>query len=137
MATEKQINFLKSLAAERPNWQENWGFQDRWDMLSNYEASQLINEMLKVPAEHKSPVASDGIPLAEISKGSYWTFDGKVARVRESRISGRLYAEVLNAESEKFEYARGAIFKLKSRMTLDEAKAWGRSTVCVVSARSC
>lgn len=138
MATEKQIDFIKRLAAERPTFDfavDANIFEHHLDRLSNREASGLIEKLLQMPKPVQQ-VASDGIPLAEIKPGSYWTFDGKVARVRESRSSGRLYAELLNAESEKFEYSRGAIFKLKSRMTLDEAKAWGaQHGLCCVCAK--
>jgi hypothetical protein len=59
----------------------------------------------------------------EIQKGSYWTLDGNVARVRLSRSSGRLYAELFTGD--RFTYERGLILRLKARMTLDQAKEWG------------
>lgn len=138
MATEKQIDFIKRLAAERPNFSfanDANIFEHHLDRLSNHEASDLIGKLLQIPKAVQSPVASDGIPLSEIKKGSYWTFDGQVARVRASRSSGRLYAEQLDAESNKFVFKRGLIFRLKSRMTLEEAKAWGaQHGICCVCA---
>ena len=136
MATEKQIEFIKRLAAERPSFDFTDAnvFEHHLDRLSNREASDLIGKLLQVPKPVQQ-VASDGIPLADISKGSYWTFDGNVARVRASRSSGRFYAEQLDAESNKFVFKKGLIFRLKSRMTLDEAKAWGaQHGICCVCA---
>ena len=56
-----------------------------------------------------------------------------MARVRPSH-AGRLYAEQLSEETGRFEYVKGLIFRLRSRMTLEEAKTWGalhgRCCVC-------
>lgn len=72
---------------------------------------------------------------AELTEGMY-SADGDVFKVQRSKESGRLYAKVLQDGS--FEYAPGAMRKLTvaDRMSLDEAKAYGRRTgVCCVCGR--
>jgi hypothetical protein len=64
--------------------------------------------------------------------------NGQIFRVQVSRESGRTYAKLLNAETNKFEYAGGAIHRLTAgdRMTVEEAREYGRATgVCCVCAR--
>ena len=65
------------------------------------------------------------LPLSAIQSGSYWTASGTIARVRKSHSTDRLYAEEFNIESMRFSYAKGLVYHLDKRMTLDEAKAWG------------
>lgn len=61
---------------------------------------------------------------ADITTGSYFTPDGRVARVRKSKAE-RFYAEMFNEAEMKFVYMPGLVYHLGKRMTLEEAKAWG------------
>jgi hypothetical protein len=76
-------------------------------------------------------------PAATVEPGMYRR-NGEIFRVQVSRESGRTYAKLLNAETNKFEYAGGAIHRLTAgdRMTVEEAREYGRATgVCCVCAR--
>jgi hypothetical protein len=55
-----------------------------------------------------------------VEVGSYFTPEGKVARVRKS-TTDRLYAESFDETALKFVYEKGLVYRLGRRMTLDEA----------------
>ncbi len=83
-----------------------------------------------------APVRNDGPAVTE--EGSYRVGDA-VYRVRRSKSSGRLYAELLNADTGKFEYAKGEIFRItpEDRMTVADAERYGRAIGrCVVCGRT-
>ena len=78
----------------------------------------------------------EAIPIEDVGPGAYFTEDGRVARVKPSRSTGRLYAEVLDPEDGVWDYQRGAIFHLTRRMTLDEAEAFSaRMGACCMCGR--
>jgi len=61
--------------------------------------------------------------------------DSGVYRVVKSRQSGNLYAKKLNLKTGGFDYASGAIYRLREthRLTLEQAKAIGQETgICIV-----
>jgi len=135
-ATENQRSYLTNLIAERPCWAAAVGLAPEGiTRLSIAEASKWIKAALSITPEHniEHKRHPDAIALDELEEGSYWTFDGDVVRLRWSR-TGYLYGELLNPNEGRFEYVRGIIFRLKSRMSLDEAKEWGarfgRCCVC-------
>ena len=133
-ATAPQLNYLALLANTRPAWAARTGLNGNADQMDKQTASRLIDEAKQLPPE-TAPHRSDpsALPLVDIASGSYWTNAGEVARVRPSQ-AGRLYAEQLSEETGRFEYVRGLIFRLRARMTLEEARAWGarhgRCCVC-------
>lgn len=132
--TAPQLSFLAILANDRPSWASSIRLNETAPTLDKGTASRLIDQARQIPPE-TAPRRSDpsALPLAEIQAGSYWTTAGEVARVRPSQ-AGRLYAEQLSETSGRFEYVKGLIFRLRARMTLDEAKSWGalhgRCCVC-------
>jgi hypothetical protein len=135
--TDKQINFMLSLAAQRPTWAKKHEITP--ETVRGYDRktiSFLIDQARQVPAEKPTATNPEALPLKDIVPGSFWTLDGGVARVRRSQFSGRLYAERLSEDSGHFEYVKGLLFRLKARMTLEEAKAWGaqHSRCCVCGA---
>jgi Family of unknown function (DUF6011) len=87
----------------------------------------------KGPEDHV-PTLADSL-LAECDRklkpeeikeeGSYFTMKGDVARVRKSKSTGYFYAELFDEAYMKFIYTKGLIYNLKSRMTMEEARAWG------------
>lgn len=133
LATYKQLNFIEKLAAERQTWASANLNLEAVRSGTIKEASDLISTLLSIPREVKQHTGA--IPFAEIKAGSYWTTNGQIARVRKSRTTGRLYAEILN-DANVFVYDRGAVFHLKARMTLDEAKSWGvEHGICCICAK--
>lgn len=89
-------------------------------------------------APAKNPPAAKGkgtaAPATVVDgEGMYATADDRIVKVQESQ-AGRLYAKVLTGGS--FEYAPGAMRDIVRKLTLDEAKAYGKVTgQCCVCAR--
>lgn len=157
-ATDKQIAFLSKLASERPAWaaEASVAYLLGVGNLSTREASAMIDSALKVRKEVVVAVETRTTPvgalaLSSVEVGSYWTEAEGIARVRQSKSSDRLYAEVLRLipavegdewndatpERAKFDYARGAIYHLARRMTVEEARAFGaRHSICCVCGRN-
>lgn len=133
-ATAKQLNFIDKLASERQTWASANLNMESVKSMTVSDASKLISTILSIPKEFVAPVSS-GLPFDQIASGSYWTMDGNIARVRKARSSGRLYAQLLNPATNSFDYSKGAIYHLKARMSLEEAKAWGAEHgICCVCA---
>lgn len=140
LATDKQQNYLRTLAQQRPGFADyNSETLATLDTISIGQASDLITQALnhypKAPqADLFRANGQKNLPQDTVLQGSYWTHQGQVARVRQSKSSGRFYAELLTDEN-KFEYTKGLVFRLKARMTVDEARAWGsRAGRCCVCA---
>lgn len=74
----------------------------------------------------------------KVTEGFYLVNAGAF-KVTRSKESGRLYAKKLDLETGKFEYDKGAIFKLRpeTRMTKEQAAAYGRETgICMICNRT-
>lgn len=131
-ATEKQINFLKSLAAERDVQLPDL------ENLTKREASTLISSLLGMPKVRK-PAADP-----EISEGIYRNPEtGEIFKVQRAvHGSGRLYAKKLIVEDHGTGYfARGSEvsveIKPEWRMSLEDAKQFGAIYgVCCVCSRT-
>lgn len=121
----KQQSFLKSLMAQL-NLTES-DINNR----SYASVSDAISELLK---ETKS-MPKVMVKKESITEGMYKVGE-RIFKVQRSKTSGNLYAKELNGNS--FEYAQGAmrIIKAEHRMTLEEAKAYGKATgQCCVCGR--
>jgi len=73
----------------------------------------------------------------QLTEGLY-DVGGDIYKIVKSKTSNRLYAKILDMETGSFEYAAGAMKRIdvRDRMSLDEAKAYGRRTgTCVVCGR--
>lgn len=126
-ASEAQIRFINSLRAER-------GFEALTAdvRISKKEASEAINDLKLTP----KPAA----PTAKTTELGIYRYDGEIHRVKRSRTTGYHYAQrltiVRNDEGKntgEWVPAKGMIYKLKPehRLSLEEAKAWGKVTeVC-------
>ena len=142
IATPAQVNFLRKLAgtalgADAPAYIADLTARG---VLNDIGATSREIDALKVKAD-AARVAGRAKVEAELALGMYRDADsGTIFRVVKSRESGRLYAKrltVLNANSASFSYDGGAIYRIKPewRMSLDEAKAWGRQYgICCVCA---
>ena len=132
-ATEKQVRFILSLAAER-------GMEVDTVTLTKREASKLIDKLMALPRPaRKAPAPQVNPHTAPPAEGMHRTTDGTIYRVVTSQ-QGRLYAKLLvvTESGARFDYAAGAISKLNAdtQMTLEEAKAFGVETgTCCVCAR--
>jgi len=137
-ATARQRSYLTNLIEERPSWAAAVGLApDGITNLSIAEAAKWIKAALSITPEHNGERQQhgDAIPLEQLEEGSYWSFDDDVVRVRRSK-SGRLYGEQLDPNEGGFEYRPGVVFRLKARMSLEEAKEWGaRFGRCCVCAK--
>lgn len=126
-ASEKQLGYLRSLADRK-----GLDLQPMFaEPITAEGASKAIDYLRSLPDAPKPP------PAAELEPGMYLV-DGTVYKVQRSRESGRLYAKRLNRESQRFEYAAGAVREIKPdhRMTLEQAKQYGATygVCCVCSA---
>lgn len=119
LASPSQVSLINNLMTERGQDVSSLTPEN----LTKIQASVLIDTLRKIP------VPASAAPV-KLEPGMYKVGD-EVFKVQQSRQSGNLYAKRLEAHG--FEYAAGAIRKIKPehRMTLDEAKAYGRETgVC-------
>ena len=137
-ASERQIDYLRSLMGKREwlaSMPERAVIETRIaeGTLDSRTVSGLIDALKGAPMAATKSVGT-------LSVGMYRTPDGTIYRVQESRESGRLYAkrmewDMLMDDKPRFEYDRGAVYRLTSadRMSLDDARAWGVETgVCCV-----
>jgi hypothetical protein len=137
-ASQKQISFIESLAAERAQLVNVRNLTSR-------DASALITQLLAMPKKVLPPSKQS---VTEI--GIYRSADGSVYKVQESKQSGNLYAQKLTPIGGDrlnetgatvhwtFVYAPGAIKSLTpaDRLTLEQAKAFGiKYGVCIVCGR--
>ena len=152
--TEKQINLITKLAAERdlslkwepgmpddgPHWRSTAAatalnvLRDVWESgygVPRAAASEVIEHLLAAPKK-------DTTPDVEAPSGLH-VLDGEVYRVQVSRGSGRPYALRLVEAPGAFEYAPGAVRRLSEDtvMTLEEARDYGvRYGVCAACGRT-
>jgi hypothetical protein len=137
-ATSSQRSYLANLIAERPSWAAAIGLApEEITNLSIAEASKWIQAAVSITPEHnvERQQHPNAIPLDQLEEGSYWSLDGDVVRVRQSK-RGHLYGEQLDPNEGRFKYRPGILFRLKARMSLDEAKEWGaRFGRCCVCAK--
>jgi hypothetical protein len=136
--TERQIDYLRSLMSKR-EWQSHMPERDLVEIriaegtLDGRTVSSLIDALKAAPMAATKNVGA-------LSVGMYRTSDGTMYRIHESRESGRLYAkrmvwDMLTESKPRFEYDRGAIYRLTSddRLSVEDARAWGVETgVCCV-----
>lgn len=143
-ASEKQIDLIGKLFNERewdsPLIAQTLAFETYEDGFGGKEASALIDLLFKLPRagtrERKARQAAD--MEVELEEGALYAHDHpsrsdladiEVYRVQRSKSSGKLYAlRVL--EGGGTEYAPGMVTRLdpSRKLTLEEAKAWGRRT---------
>jgi hypothetical protein len=141
LATDPQKSMIRKLAAAK-NVTEYLG-----EDLETYLGHMLKTEvdgarsfMLGQPWPDRKPVAKKSDGPAE--QGMYRTADGSIYRVQIAvHGSGRPYAKKLVDDGNgdwHFERVAGMVYKLApaERMTLDEAKEWGKlyETCCVCAA---
>jgi hypothetical protein len=127
-ASEKQIAFLKTLAAERPSAASDL----KPEGMTLSEASMWISYLKTLPREVFTGPKASHAKATEV--GIYFDPAAKtVYRVRPSKSTGNLYAERLRparTEGQKgtFEYVAGLLYKVDPAwlLTLEEARAVGR-----------
>lgn len=131
MANEKQIAFHKRLLTERGE-----GFQHReW---THKEISADINRLLALPKKQEDKPLQAGVYRAD---------DGTVFRVYYGKESGRMLAKRVTAKDEQYDNGKpvytmvyaglaSRFVNASQRMTLEEAKQWGKITEsCCVCGR--
>lgn len=122
MATVNQINYVRSLLAQRVCDADLIARAERIEDLSTRETSSLIGDLQRAP---KRAAAT----AAEVPEGMHKVEDRIYKVQRAVHGSGNLYAKrlVQRGENWSFEYAPGAVRNLsnETRMTLDEARAFG------------
>lgn len=141
VASEKAQAFVLNLIGQKdlagtayPNWTA-----ETVAALTPAEASAAIDDLKALP---KKPLgAKVDAAGAELTAGMYRVADGTMYRVYLGQQSGRLLAKKLvgsEAEGWSFEYA-GLAQRFVSgadRMSLEEAKGWGKATgTCCMCAR--
>jgi hypothetical protein len=130
--SEKQIAWItKTLIPER-----NLAESDITNMFvrTQYKASAIISELLAMPKAQKA----NNTAKEPLTEGMYVTTDNKIFKVYENQEHTRILCKELIDGS--FEYLGMAQYKLPKdarKMTLDEAKAYGKvtGTCCVCSRR--
>lgn len=146
-ASEKQIDLIGKLFNERewdsPLIAQTLALETYEDGFGGKEASALIDLLFKLPRrgtrEREAKQAADNARMeVELEEGALYAHDHpsrsdladiEVYRVQRSKSSGKLYAlRVL--EGGGTEYAPGMVTRLdpSRKLTLEEAKAWGRRT---------
>ena len=122
MATVNQINYVRSLLAQRVCGADMIARAEQIENLSTRETSSLIGDLRRAP---KRAAAA----AAEVPEGMHKVEDRIYKVQRAVHGSGNLYAKrlVQRGENWSFEYAPGAVRNLsnETRMTLDEARAFG------------
>lgn len=126
-ATEKQLNFLKQLFAERRNNEE--AMTIRANLLSEYKAGKLsvkmaseaINDILSIPKDQQKLSS-----LLDINHGEVWvTKSGEFVRIKQNQSGRGLYGMKWSWTVEKWEYIPGILSQLDHKITAEEAAAWG------------
>lgn len=126
-ASEKQLNFLKSLFAERTGNEEAMIL--RTHLLSEYKAGKLstkmaseaITDLLAMPKSVQNSVQSS---VQNAEHGEVWlTASGQIVRVKLSNSSGNLYGLVWTGS--QWDYTPGIMHQLDHKMTAEEAAAFG------------
>lgn len=141
-ASDKQVNFMWSLVAEREFVNEELEAEienEIIDGVSKSRASGLIRYMLGLP--RRAAVAPSPDNTEPVTETGVYEHNGEVYRVVESKSTGNLYAKKLVniGPKWKFTYAPGAMAFLKSSQRMTEAQAanFGRRTgSCVICART-
>lgn len=139
-ATPKQESYILSLLATRlvdTAYAATISERIVEGTLDKRTAGTFIDHLRACPWKPRQAAAPAAPKSAAVdAPGMFQTGDGTIYRVKKSRESGRLYAMVLRGK--KFEYDRGAIFRLTpaDAMTLSAAKAYGVATgqCCVCGA---
>jgi hypothetical protein len=137
LATEKQTSYLRSLIEKLvgldPEYSE---LQDtNIDDLSKRAASEMITILKDTITQVYAEQSKDSLPQLE---PGFYQVDGDVYEVKRAKTSGHLYARSIDPETGRFEYAKGAIYRLDGAtpMTLREAAEFGRVTGrCIVCGR--
>jgi hypothetical protein len=122
-ASEKQIDFLQKLMAERG---QDTSDVD-WSKMDKALASKTIDTLLKTPVQKSAKVTQARV---ELEAGIYRVEDTIYKVQKAVHGSGDMYAKVLVVDGPgeaRFEFAAGAIRNIRPehRMTLDEAKQFG------------
>lgn len=135
-ATDKQVALLVNLYRDlRPHATDEAiaAATDRARAMTKKAASDKITELLdrKAKARADRP-APDPSPDRPTQPGPYRLADGRIVKVKISRTSGKPYAVDFNGDY----LGGGRLLDGAMRLSLDEAKAYGRETgvCCVCSA---
>lgn len=139
-ATEPQMNFIKSLKEQRDTTSKEAVFaldtcQRLWDLgCFDKQAASALIDVLKSQPRLETGSGKITTPAPE----GMHLLDGVIYKVQRAIYgSGNLYAKrlVQDGDDWAFEYAPGIVKQLSedTRMTLDEAKAFGAlyGTCCV------
>ena len=131
--TERAVQFLRDNANGNAFFASVLKQYDRFGRLSDKQLEAVERNIGKVrPArvENTDPITQNGV---------YRDADGNIYRVKTSRQSGRLYASLFvptaQTKSERFVYAKGAIYSLKAsnRLTVEQAGELGvQFGICIV-----
>lgn len=117
-ATEKQLGFLRKLAAERGEsaYVEEMIAQS----LTKSKASKLIDTVMAMP----KVASSDAV-----TESGFYMYGETVYKVRWNQAKTNLYAQALSTVGSKGKwiYAEGAMSKIKAdmKLTIDDAAAFG------------
>lgn len=124
-ATEKQLNFLKSLFAERTGNEEAMIL--RRHLLEEYKAGKLSVSMASEAIEDVKALPRDTqtLPAAPTYEhGEVWmTNDNRFVKIQLNQAGTSFYGKVWNQEDQEWEYAgKGILYILDHIVTADEAK---------------
>lgn len=141
LATEKQVAYVHSLASQRVLSVEDDLRIKMVDLLSKREASELIDDLKLAPKKVQREVGYQ----KPLEVGMYHTDTGETLRAYMGKQSGRLLVKkiVLQGSDYKYVYVGSASRVIAGetslgpvrceRMSLAEAKTWGRMTShCIV-----
>jgi hypothetical protein len=131
--TERAVQFLRDNAGRNQFFASVLKQYDRFGRLSDKQLEAIernINNPRPARVENTDPITQNGV---------YRDEDGNIYRVKTSRQSGRLYASLFvptaQTKSERFVYAKGAIYSLKAsnRLTVEQAGELGiQFGICIV-----
>lgn len=151
-ASDKQVAFIESLAAERQqalaaaNDTRTQVTLARDGKLGKREASQLIDALKALPRDEAKPKAPAEPQGPQVEEGFYITSDDTVYKVQVAvHGSGNLYGKRLNPATGSFDYEASVPRKLRAlmaegqaeRLTLERAKQLGHLYgMCCVCGRT-
>jgi hypothetical protein len=130
-ATEKQINFIKTLADRK-----GFNLAESLTNLTKQSATRMIETLLSMNDKPRQIIAPAKTTESELSEGMYQR-DGKIFKVYFNQAGSRLLAKELIDGSFEYQGMASRFVKPEHRMTIEQAKQYGKvtGTCCVCSRR--
>lgn len=142
-ASEKQINFIKSLINDRKVDQcaaptaiyyiEDLIAKEQFTSITKVMASSAIDQLMAGPKK----VSAKAVANSKTIEPGFYKVGDNIYKVQKSPNSGYCFAKVLTGHG--FEYAKGAIKTIMpaDKLTLEDAKEYGKvHGSCIICQRT-